>query len=90
MILVGRTSSTIGVEGRRTDACSTVALLVVCFWVGVDLGVDLGGAGFFGVVFLGGGVGDEARRFAADSRRSRAGRTRFCEAVSAIDFHLTR
>ena len=33
---------------------------------------------------MGAGIGDDARRLAADSRRSLAGRTRFWGAASAI------
>jgi hypothetical protein len=85
VILVGRVSSTIGVEGRRSGDGSTAGFLVACFWVGAVLGVDFAGVDFLGVAGLGGGIGEDARRFAADSRRSRAGRTRFCGAASAIE-----
>ena len=84
MILVGSISSTMGVEGRRRCDGSTAVFLVTCFCARAVLGVDLAGVAFLGVAGLGGGIGEEAWRLAADSRRSRAGRTRFCGVASAI------
>jgi hypothetical protein len=76
VIFVGRISSTIGVEGLRKGDGSTTVLLATCFGAGAAFGVDFAGVAFLGVTGLGMGNGDDARRFAADSRRSRAGKTR--------------
>jgi hypothetical protein len=83
-IFVGRASSTIGVEGRLSGDGSTAVFLATCFFAGAVFGLDFAGVAFLGVAGLGAGIGDDARRFAADSRRSRAGRTRFWGATSAI------
>jgi hypothetical protein len=74
--LVGRQSSAMGVEGCREGVRSgtTLRLLYLAGFVFGGLpGVDLFGVETdFGVE-----IGEDARLFAADSRRSRAGRTRF-------------
>lgn len=90
LIFVGRISSSTGVEDRRSGDNSTAVFLGPCFWAGAVLGVDLAAVPFLGVVGLGAGIGEDTRRLAADSRRSRAGRTRFGGAASAIatGFHL--
>ena len=79
--LVGRFSSTRGVEGRRTDDGSRAAFFFTYFCAGPSLGVDLVGVDFLGVTGFGGAKGEDSRRLAADSRRSRAGSTRLCGVV---------
>lgn len=82
MILVGRPSSTIGVEKRRVGVASGKLLRFLYLAVAV-LGVVLAGVDFLGVdaAFVVVEIGDEASLFVADSRRSRAGSTRFCGIV---------
>lgn len=75
---VGIPSSVTGVERRRVGVPSGKAFRLL-FLLGTVFEADLRVVDFFGVVAdFGAVMGEEARRFAADSRRSRAGRTRFC------------
>jgi hypothetical protein len=77
VIFVGTLSSVIGVESRRAGAASDAAFRLLYF-DGAVLGVDFAGVPFLGVdAGFAIAIGEEARLFAADSRRSRAGRTRF-------------
>ena len=81
MILVGRPSSVAGVERRRADVVSGKAFRLLYLFAFV-FGVDLAGVDFLGVeASLGVDIGDDASRFVTDSRRSLAGRTRFCGIV---------
>lgn len=77
MILVGRLSSVIGVEGHCPGVVSGNAFRLLYLFLLV-FGVDLAGVGRLGVeASLVVGTGDDASRFVTDSRRSLAGRTRF-------------
>lgn len=79
VIFVGSPSSAIGVDGRRTGVDTGMAFFLLVF-VDDVLGVVFAGVGFLGVEEVGlvARIGEDALRFAADSRRSRAGRIRFC------------
>jgi hypothetical protein len=79
VIFVGRPSSTIGVETRRVGVASGKDFRLL-YLVAAVFGVDFAGVDFLGVdaglVVV--ETGDDASLLVADSRRSRAGRTRFC------------
>jgi hypothetical protein len=78
--LVGRQSSAVGVEGCREGA-SSGTIVRLLYLVGSVFG-GLPGVDFFCVeTDFGVEIGEDACLFAADSRRSRAGRIRFGGAV---------
>lgn len=84
---VGNTSSAAG-EDVPLPGVTDCARLVLFVYLRLSLasGADVGA--FFAEVEVGAGVcaGDLASRFAADSRLSRGGRTRFCGVWSGIAF----
>jgi hypothetical protein len=83
---VGRPSSVTGVEGRRGGVPSGKDFRFL-YLVVIVFGVGLAGVDFLGVdADFGAAIGEDACLFAADSRLSRAGRTRFCGRVDAATF----
>jgi hypothetical protein len=85
VILVGSPSSMIGVDGRLVGVASGKAFRLL-YLLGAVLGVDFAGVDLLGV---GAGfameIGEDASLFVADSRRSRAGSTRFCGTTGGGD-----